>query len=266
MRTNHTLKRLREGHPVFGCAIQQYRSAEIPRAFAAAGFDYVFIDGEHSGFGLETIQNMINSAVQSNITPIVRVADLQYSLVARCLDLGAQGIILPRVESVESLAQAISWTRFPPLGKRGFGVMAPQLDYETAGVEQIIQHLNSNTMVVAQFETLVAMERMDDLLSIEGVDVAMVGPTDLSVSLGVPGDFDHPRLVETITRFIDACHQHHVKPGIHCRGVGQARKWLERGMQLVGAGGEHGLLLQKAMEAVKVLKSTPGENPPATTA
>jgi 4-hydroxy-2-oxoheptanedioate aldolase len=258
MRTNHTLRRLKEGFPVFGCAVQQYRSAEIPRAFAAAGFDYVFIDAEHGGFGLETIQNMINSAVQSGITPIVRVSDLQYSLVARCLDLGAQGIIFPRVETPDLLSQAISWTRFPPLGRRGFGVMGPQLDYEVRSVEEIIEHLNSNTMVIAQFETRQAMDRMDDLLTVKGIDVAMVGPTDLSISLGVPGEFDHPRLVECITRFIDACYKHRVKPGIHCRDVIQARKWLERGMQLVGAGGEHGLLFQKASEAVTELRSVTG--------
>jgi 2-dehydro-3-deoxyglucarate aldolase/4-hydroxy-2-oxoheptanedioate aldolase len=258
MRTNHTLKRLREGLAVFGCAVQQYRSAEIPRTLAAAGFDYVFIDAEHGGFGLETIQNMVNSAVESKITPIVRVSDLQYSLVARCLDLGAQGIIFPRVEAPELLSEAISWTRFPPLGKRGFGVMGPQLDYEVRSIEEIIAHLNSNTMVVTQFETSRAMERMDDLLSVKGIDVAMVGPTDLSISLGVPGEFDHPRLVESITRFIDACHKHLVKPGIHCRDVVQARKWLERGMQFVGAGGEHGLLFQKASEAVTELRSATG--------
>lgn len=266
MRTNHTLKKLKEGHPVFGCAIQQYRSAEISRTLAAAGFDYVFIDGEHGGFGLETIQDMINSAVQSGITPIVRVADLQYSLVARCLDLGAQGIILPRVEASDMLAQAISWARFPPLGRRGMGVMAPQLDYEKRSVAEIIEHLNSNTIVVSQFETRLAMERADDLLSVKGVDVAMVGPTDLSVSLGVPGEFDHPRLVESITHFIDKCRKHRVTPGIHCRDITQARKWLERGMQFVGAGGAHGLLLQKATEVVRELKAMAGADPPAATA
>ena len=262
MRINHTLKKLQEGHPVFGCAIQQYRSAEIPRAFAAAGFDYVFIDAEHGGFGLETIQNMIDSAVHSGITPIVRVADLQYSLIARSLDLGAQGIIFPRVESPELLAQAISWTRFPPLGKRGFGVMAPQLDYEASSVEKVIEHLNSNTMVVAQFETRLSIEGMDDLLSVKGLDVAMIGPTDLSISLGVGGEFDHPRLVEAITKFIDACQRHQVAPGIHCRTVDQAGKWLQRGMRLVGAGGEHGLLLQKACEAVAELRSASSISPP----
>jgi 4-hydroxy-2-oxoheptanedioate aldolase len=258
MRRNHTLERLRQGYPVFGCAIQQYRSAELPRAFAAAGFDYVFIDAEHGAFGLETIQDMTNSAVQSGITPIIRVADLQYPLIARCLDLGGQGIILPRVESPDMLLEAISWTKYPPLGRRGFGVMGPQLDYENLSVEKVISHLNSNTMVITQFETRLAMEMMDELLSVKGTDVAMVGPTDLSISLGVPGEFDHPRLIETVTQFIDACHKHGVAPGIHCRDVAQAKKWVDRGMRLVGAGGEHGLLFQKAIEAVAELRLTAG--------
>ncbi|HEX5410710.1 MAG TPA: aldolase/citrate lyase family protein [Terriglobia bacterium] len=258
MRINHTLKKLKEGTAVFGCAIQQYGSAEIARAFAAAGFDYVFIDAEHGGFGLETIQNMINSAVQSGITPVVRVADLQYALIARILDLGAQGIILPRVEAPDLLEQAVSWTKYPPLGRRGFGVMDPQLDYETQSMEKIVEHLNANTMVVVQFETRQAMENADDLLSVKGIDVAMVGPTDLSISLGVQGEFEHPRLVQTVVQFIERCQKHRVIPGIHCRDVVQARKWLERGMRLVGAGGEHRLLFQKARETVAELKAAAG--------
>src|ERR1043166_2748041 len=98
MRTNTTRQRLLAGETVFGCGLQVYRSPEICRTFAAAGFDYVFIDMEHGSFDLETVQDMIKTAIDAGITPIVRVAELLYSLVARLLDAGAQGIILPRVE------------------------------------------------------------------------------------------------------------------------------------------------------------------------
>src|SRR5207244_7246677 len=98
MRVNQTRERLAKGDVVYGCGLQVYRSAEIPRAFAAAGFDYVFIDMEHGSYNLETVHDMITSSLQAGITPIVRVAELAYSLVARLLDSGAQGIILPRVE------------------------------------------------------------------------------------------------------------------------------------------------------------------------
>lgn len=254
MRKNSTLERIRNGEVVLGCALQHYRSPEIARVFAAAGFDYFFIDAEHGGFDLETIHDIISAAVPCGITPLVRVSELQYSQVARYLDVGAQGIILPRVESPALLEEAIRWTRFPPLGKRGFGVTTPLLDYESRSFTEIMDHMNSNTMVVVQFETVTAMERADELLSVQGVDVAMVGPSDLSISLGVPGDFNHPRLVDCILKFIKACEAHKVVPGIHCRNEAQAEPWIERGMRLVGAGGEHGLLLEKARQAATQLR------------
>jgi 2-keto-3-deoxy-L-rhamnonate aldolase RhmA len=253
MRINQTRERLARGETVFGCALQVYRSAEIPRAFAAAGFDYVFIDMEHGAYDLETVQDMIASANGAGITPIVRVAELLYSLVARLLDAGAQGIILPRVEDPGLLAEAMSWMRFPPLGKRGYGVNATMVEYEARSFAEIIEHQNRNTLAVVQFETQLAMDRADELLSVKGIDIAMVGPADLSISLGVPGEMEHPRMISTIEGLMQKCEKHGVVPGIQVRTTGAAKAWAERGMRFVGAGGEHGLLLEKAREAVAEL-------------
>src|SRR5689334_14599695 len=116
MRVNQTLNLLRRGETAFGCAIQAYRSPEVARALGAAGFDYTFIDMEHGGFDFETVQDMIAAAAQSGITPVVRVGELLYSLVSRLLDVGAQGIVLPRVEDPVLLADALSWMKYPPHG------------------------------------------------------------------------------------------------------------------------------------------------------
>lgn len=250
------LQRLTKGETVFGCSLQVYRSAEICRAFAVAGFDYVFIDMEHGTFGLETVQDMIKTAMDSNITPIVRVSELLYSLIARLLDAGAQGIILPRVEDPKLLEEAVSWMRFPPQGKRGYGVNPTMVSYEPRSFPEIIEHMNRNTVSVVQFETTTAMDRADELLSVPGVDIAMVGPADLSISLGVPGQFEHPSLVSTVDRLIEKCVQHHVVPGIQTRTTAMAKFWAERGMRFVGAGAEHGLLLEKARETVNALQAT----------
>jgi 2-keto-3-deoxy-L-rhamnonate aldolase RhmA len=158
MRANHTRDRLLRGETVFGCAMQFYRSTEIPRAFAAAGFNYIFVDLEHGGFDLETAQDIIAASVTAGLTPLVRVSELTYSLIARILDVGAQGIILPRVECLSTLEDAIAWTKYPPEGKRGFGFLAPLLDYERRSVAEIMAHLNQTTLVVVQFETRTAME------------------------------------------------------------------------------------------------------------
>jgi 2-dehydro-3-deoxyglucarate aldolase/4-hydroxy-2-oxoheptanedioate aldolase len=258
LRTNRTKARLAAGDTVFGSAVQIFRSAEVARIYAAAGFDYVFIDTEHSGFDLETVQEFVAASVHASITPIVRVSELQYSLVARALDIGAQGIILPRVEDPGLLAEAISWTRFPPCGRRGFGVTAPVLDYEPHGMPEVIEHLNRNTLVVAQFETRRAMHRMDELLDVAGLDVAMIGPADLSISLGAPGDFDHPDLHCAIDRLIAAARQRQVAPGIQCRLAAQGKMWTGRGMRFVGVGSEHSLLLEKARELAAELKMAAG--------
>jgi 2-keto-3-deoxy-L-rhamnonate aldolase RhmA len=255
MRANRTKRRLLLGETVFGCALQCYRSSEIPRAFAAAGFDWFFIDMEHAGFNSETAQDIIAAAVASQITPLVRVAELQYSLVARLLDLGAQGIVLPRVEDPAKLAETLSWMLFPPYGKRGFGILPPVLDYKQETIASIIEHHNSNKLAVVQFETHAAMQRADELLSVQGIDVAMIGPTDLSVSLGIPGDFENPMLVEMVQAFIEKCDRHGVVPGIHCRNVSQARPWLARGMRLIGCGSEQSMLIEKSKQTVLELRS-----------
>jgi len=258
MRVNLTKEKLLKGETAIGCALQVYRSPEIARTFAAAGFDYVFIDLEHGAFDLETAQDMITAANGSNITPIVRVAELAYSLVARLLDSGAQGIILPRVEDPRLLEEALSWMRFPPMGKRGYGVNATMIGYEARGFQEIIEHQNRNTLAVVQFETTTAMDRADELLSVKGTDVAMVGPADLSISLGAPGQFEHPSLISTVEKLMEKCHKHGVVPGIQVRTVAAAKFWLGKGMRFVGAGGEHGLLLEKAREAVAVLRPALG--------
>src|SRR5215475_4607950 len=162
MRVNRTREKMEKGETALGCSVQAYRSAEIPRAFAAAGFDYVFIDMEHGSYNLETVHDMIIASHGAGITPIVRVGELLYSLVARLLDSGAQGIILPRVEDPRLLETAMSWMRFPPVGKRGYGVNTTMIGYEARGFAEIIEHANRNTLSVVQFETTVAMDRADE--------------------------------------------------------------------------------------------------------
>jgi 2-keto-3-deoxy-L-rhamnonate aldolase RhmA len=250
MKINLTKVRLAENEVVFGIALQQYRSTEIPRLLAAVGFDYLFIDSEHGGFSLETVQDLVVASNQSGITPFVRVGEMLYSHVTRVLDVGAQGIIFPRVECASRLKEAISWMKYPPHGTRGFGFMAPQLDYKLYSMPKIMEQLNAQTMVIVQFETALSIEKCDELLTVPGIDVAMVGPTDLSISLGVPGEFDHPKILDAINLFVAACERHRVVPGIHCRDSDMALPWLRRGMRFLGCGSEHGMMLAKARQTM----------------
>src|ERR1700687_4795607 len=124
MRKNTVKQALAEGKVQFGTGFGQLRSPDVPRLLAAAGFHWAFIDTEHGNFDLETVNDICRVAQLAGLCPVVRVADLQYSLVSRALDSGAQGIIFPRIEDPKLLETALSWTKFPPEGVRGYGLMA----------------------------------------------------------------------------------------------------------------------------------------------
>lgn len=254
MRINTVKKALKEGKVQLGTNFGQIRSEEVARILAAAGFQWAFIDTEHGGFDIGTVQNICRASVLSGLSPIVRVTNIDYALIARALDCGGQGVIFPRVESPELLEKAVSWTKFPPVGVRGFGLGAPQMEYERATMPQIIEHVNANTMVVLQIETKKAVEARDELLSIPGIDAVMMGPADLSISLGVPGEFQHPKMVEAMEAVRDSCRKHGVAPGTQTRTLELGKFWRDRGMLFLGCNSETGMLFERASEITAALR------------
>ena len=250
MRINLVKQALKEGKVQYGTGFWQLRSPEIPRLLKAAGFHWAFVDTEHGGFDLETVQDICRVSNLVDFCPIVRVADLQYALIARALDCGAQGIIFPRVESPEILERAVSWTKFPPLGVRGFGLAHQQIDYEPRSFGEVIEHMNANSLVVLQIETQRALDARDELLSVRGIDAVMVGPADLSISLGVPGDFQHPKMVAAMEAIRDSCNAHGIAPGTQTRNIGLAKFWKERGMRFLGCSSDTTMLYERATAIV----------------
>ncbi len=253
MKINTVKKALAEGQVQLGTGFGTFRSPDVPRILADAGFKWAFIDTEHGSFDLETVQDICRISVLVGLSPIVRVAELQYSLVARALDAGAEGIIFPRVESAELLAKAISWMKFPPVGIRGYGLTPLQVGHEKMTIPEVIEHKNANTMVVMQIETKFAVDMRDELLSVPGIDAVMVGPADLSVSYGVGGEFLHPTMVDAMEKIRDSCVAHGIAPGTQTRGIPQAKFWRERGMRFLGCSNETTMLFDRATEIVKEL-------------
>ena len=255
MYANRTKQTLASGGTAVGCVVVNLPTPEVVRVLAASGFDYAFIDLEHSAIDLGLAHQLIRAAADSDITPIVRVGELAYSLVARVLDAGAQGIIFPRVEDPEILARAIDWTKFPRQGVRGFGLGPTQLGYRSHTFPEIIAHMNDNTLVVVQIETECAVRRRKELLSVGGVDVALIGPADLSISLGVPGDMEHPSMLNAIEECMDTCAHLGIAPGIQIRSQEAAERWIRRGMRFVGCGTDAILLQHRGQELVTGLRT-----------
>ncbi len=242
MRPNKTKRILEQGGIAVGIAHAQLPTAEIPKMFGAADLDWVFLDSEHSPFSTDTLHDLVRAYRMTDITAVVRVCDFQYDLVARALDSGAEGIIFPRCEDPDQLAHAARGAKFPPLGHRGFGLGPPQIGYRSASFDDIIEHCNSETLLIAQVESQRALERLDELASVPGLNALLVGPADLSISLGVGGQWRHPKLVGAVDRVIAACRERGLWPAMQVRDGGLAEFYIRRGMRLVGCSTEAALL------------------------
>ena len=242
MRLNRTKQRLKDGHAAVGVSHSQLGTAEIPKMFAAANLDWVFLDSDHSPISSDTLHDLIRAYLMTDVTVVVRVCDFQYDLVARALDSGAEGVIFPRCEDPGQLEQAIRGAKFPPQGRRGYGLGPPQVGYRGMTFAEIMSHANEQTLSIAQVESTTALERLDELASVPGLDALLAGPADLSVSLGVPGDWKHPKLVAAIDRMIAVCNDKGVFPAIQVRSFDLADFWIDRGMKLIGCGNELAIL------------------------
>jgi 2-dehydro-3-deoxyglucarate aldolase/4-hydroxy-2-oxoheptanedioate aldolase len=254
MSENRSKKILKQGGTVIGCGLQHLGSQDTIRVLAGAGLDWLFVDAEHGGFGQETIKDICRYSSRLGVTPVVRVADLQYALIARALDCGAEGIIFPRVESPELLEHAADWTKFPPLGSRGCGLAPMMFDYEVSSVPDMMRHANDNTLVVVQIESLRALQAREELLSVRHLDAVLIGPVDLSISLGVPGEFMHPKMLDAISSIIESCNARGIAPGGHFRNAEIGKYWKDRGVRLLSCSGETAMLHERASEIVSQLR------------
>lgn len=232
MRTNRTRQILNDGGIALGIIQNGLPTIEVPRMLAAAGFDWLFIDTEHGPFDAETTHQVIRACLASPLTPIVRVPDFQYDLAARALDSGAEGIIFPRTESAEQLAKAVSWVKYPPLGVRGFGLGAVSNNYVDASMEEFIRHGNEENIVIAQIESVAGLAAIEEIAAVDGLDCLLLGPSDMSVSLGIPGQFEHPKFRDAFDRIVQVCNDNGLWPATHYGDPQLVIQAIQRGMRM----------------------------------
>jgi 2-keto-3-deoxy-L-rhamnonate aldolase RhmA len=232
----------------------ELRQPSVMTMLSNAGLDFVLIDNEHGPFPIDAIAELSRAAREAGITPIVRVPELTYAHVVQPLDAGAQGIMLPRVTSPEQVELCVACMKYLPEGRRGAVLARGHTGFRGGPLVDTLAQMNRETFLIVQIETGEAVSRLDELLAVPGVDAALIGPTDLSVALGVAGQMEHSKLVDAIERTMAACARHGVIPAIHTNDVAMTTAWARRGMRLVSNNSEVGLLMAGVRSAVTAIR------------
>jgi 2-keto-3-deoxy-L-rhamnonate aldolase RhmA len=252
---NRAKAALKAGKLLMGTMLADIRQPSIMQILVNAGFDFTIIDNEHGAFGIESIADLSRMARILGLTPVVRVPDLAYPYVAQSLDAGAQGIMLPRVTHPDQVHQALEIMKYPPVGKRGTAMSRGQSDFRAGPLAENLAHANANTLLMVQVETAEALRHLDEIVAIEGVDVLFIGPTDLSIALGVAGQSDAPELVSAIERVLERCKAHGVATAIQANDLAYAKRWVERGMEIISYSSEIGLLAAAASAGIQAIRA-----------
>ena len=253
---NHALRQLRAGKLAIGLGLRQARTVDIAQIAKTCGFDFLFIDCEHSSLELDTAAQIAAASLAVGVTPLVRVAGLEHWHASRILDNGAQGVVVPHVDDAAQAARVASACRFPPVGKRSMGGGLQQLGFASMPVGDAARIVNSETLVVVMIESPQGVANCEEIAAVPGIDALLIGTNDLCFEMGIPGQFNDPRVAEAYKRVIAACRKHGKFPGM---GGMYTPELLERhiamGVQLVLSGSDFSLLMQAGRERASLVRS-----------
>lgn len=212
--TNELRKKLAADEIVLGAGVRQSRTVEIAMMMKTAGYDFLFVDLEHANLDFETVTQISVGALGTGITPLVRVPALEEHHISRTLDGGAQGIVAPHIDSVEEARELVALAKYPPSGKRSFGGYSAMVEFARTPAQDLMEILNRETIIVAMIETPRAAEAANEIAAVEGIDVLMIGANDITLELGVPGQYEHENVSHVFDLVTSACKKHGKTPGM----------------------------------------------------
>jgi 2-keto-3-deoxy-L-rhamnonate aldolase RhmA len=250
---NKLKKKLADGEVAYGSWFSIFHEGAA-EALAGSGLDWILIDTEHRAANPETVAKLVEKIGNKGATSLIRVAWNNIWLIKQALDTGAYGIVVPWVRSADEAAKAVEFTRYMPEGLRGSMPMVAANVWGVTPGEYLVK-ANDNIFVCIQIENWEAVEDIDKICAIPGVDAVMIGPGDLSASLGVRGETWHPKVMDAIDKVLAACKKTSVAPGIAFgKDLEHTKKLAEDGFTFIGAGADGGFMVQGVKTTLDALK------------
>ena len=251
MFDSKTLRKLRANEFVEAAVLTRFPEPWLGELAGRLGYDLVWLDMEHRCFGYDVIAPLALACRSVGIDLMVRVLKTGYTSPLRVLESGASGVMVPHCMNPAEARQWVEWTRFAPLGKRGFDGSGADADYMLVDPLRYMEHANRETFLVLQIEDREALDHVEEIAGTEGVDMLFVGPADLSISLGVPMQFGHPLVQRAIDRVADAARKAGKWWSMPAGGPEAAQRLLDRGGRLLTTAHDHVLLVNGFGESIK---------------
>ena len=252
--SNNIQAKLNKGEYVVG-PFMKLPSPVVVEIMGLAGFDYVIIDCEHGPLNVLQAEDMVRAAKLTGISPVIRVGDNDPVMISRALDIGADAVQVPQIGNKQDAESAVKAAKFSPQGQRGVCRYVRAAEYTNIDKFTYFPKANKETMVIIHVEGDEGVSNIDDILTVEGVDVIFLGPYDLSQSLGVPGQVDHPKVIEKMEQVIIKAKEKGKVIGTFVDNVDAGLKWIELGVQYISYSVDVGMFLEKCKDTVQLFKS-----------
>lgn len=237
MQQSIVRRKMANNEPIF-CVKLNYKDPDIFELVGQLGFDCVWICNEHLGFDPSMMANLIRACRTSGIDAMIRTKPGDYRDILHVLEMGAKGIMLPRTKDAAEARQVVSDIKFSPLGKRGFDGVNAEAGFGQLGFKEYMKFANDNNFLMVQIEDKETIDHIEEIAEIEGVDAVFVGPADLSINLGFPGEVNHPELMKVCERVIKACEKNGKYAGRPCGKHEDMQGLLDMGFKFITYGSD----------------------------
>ena len=226
-------KKLEDGGTVYSTMLSLSRNPRWARAIGQLQFDYVIIDNEHSAYSRGEVADFIAAINTTGTTSIIRIPIPSSHYVTMALDAGAHGVLVPYCETVEEVKEVIGAARWRPLKGALVDRVMETGEFPSEASKAYLQRRNSSTVVIIGIESVPAAENLEEILKVDGIDAIFVGPNDMSISMGIPDQYDHPDFEEMLRFVIRTCGARNIPVAVHLQSVESSKKWIQEGVRFV---------------------------------
>ncbi len=232
MQKSIVKEKLKQNKPVY-CVKVGYKDPAIYELVGQIGFDCIWICNEHIGIDSSCMDGIIRACRASGIDAMVRTKQGSHCDLIQPLEMGARGLMIPRVINADEARLIVNECKFPPIGMRGIDGISADADFGLHSLAEYMEFANDNTFIMVQIENAEVIGHIDEIASINGVDILFLGPADLSLSLGCPGEFDHPKIQAVCKKVVAACNKYGKAAGIPCGSPDKINRYLEMGFKFL---------------------------------